>query len=313
MSKSKNKENVVAINIAQPGAFQENAVVKAFKIKYSLRFTKGKFDLVALVESVPHQGLRVQKILAGVHLVQNHPRIIKELAGYCWIAVPVGEENREIPNISHLWTFPDIYIAACEPRTGRTSLARQMEQIQEKDLLIFYTLKEWWEKNKSLGFDEAFSEYQRYLDYYYSRIKDLTEIGEKIVVRAADVAAMKEFMTEHGLSEGDPQSWQRAGQQIKELTGTLSEEFPPIGPAGVIEGDLSAYISFHTHDTSSDYITYISVLIESGENVINQYLVWNTGINDLFEDMEFIRNILLKYGVSKKQFNYELMPMFGAK
>lgn len=313
MIKSKSKENVVAINIAQSGTYQENAVIKAFKIKYSLKLSKGKFDLVALVELDPQQGLRVQKILVGVPLVQTHPRIIKELAGYHWTAVPVGEENKEIPNIAHLWTFPDIYIAACEPSTGKTSLARQMKQIQEKDLLIFYTLKEWWKKSKHLGFDEALFEYKKYLGEFYSSIKELTETGEKIVVRVADVSTMKQFMAENSLPEHDPQSWQKAGEQLKELNGTLCEEFPPLGPAGVIEGDLSAYISFHSYDTSSDYITYISVLIESGENVINQYLVWNTGVNDLFDDIEFIKKKLSNYGVSKKQFNYELLPMFGAK
>jgi len=56
----------------------------------------------------------------------------------------------------------------------------------------------------------------------------------------------------------------------------------------------------------------LSVLVESGDSVINQYLIWNTGMNDMIEDMDSIKKKLQEYGLTKRNFNYELMPMFGA-
>ena len=312
MNRAKNQEEMLAINILPPSASRENAIVQAFKIKYSPLFSEREIEFVVMVESIPQQGLRVQKILVGNRLALGNPKIIRELTSYRWAAVPMGEETREIPNVTHLWEFPDLYIAACEPKTAPTPLARQMEQIQAKELLLFYTLKEWWKKNKHLGFEGALAEYRNYLQDYYARLKELREVGRKTVVRVADVEAMKNLMAAGALPENEPQSWQIAGKEMKELIGALWEEFPPFGPVGVIEQDLSAYISFHSYNTDSGSITYISVLVESGDNVINQYLVWNTGMNDMIDDMDSIRKKLQEYGITKRMFNYELIPMFGA-
>jgi hypothetical protein len=312
LSETKNQEDMLAINIVPPSASRENAILQAFKIKYCPRFSDKEIEFVAMVESVPHQDSRVQKILVANRLVQANPKIIRELTGFRWAAVPVGEETREIPNVTHLWKFSELYIAACEPKTTPTPLSRQMVQIQEKELLLFYTLKEWWKKNKHLGFEGALAKYRKYLHDYYARLTALREEGKKIVVRVADVGAMKNYMAARDLPENEPQSWQRAGMEMKELSGALWEEFPPLGPVGVIEQDFSAYISFHSYNVVSGNITYISVLVESGDSVINQYLIWNTGMNDMIEDMDSIKKKLQEYGLSKRNFNYELMPMFGA-
>ncbi|MCL6639385.1 MAG: hypothetical protein K6T80_06885 [Firmicutes bacterium] len=311
MGIARNQDDMIAVNIIPPAACRENATVQAYKIKYKPRFSENEIELVAMLEFTPGQLPRVQKLLVGNRPVQANPKIIRELTAYRWTAVPVGEEAREIPNVARLWTFPGLYIAACEPRTTPAPLSRQLEQIQEKELLLFYTLKEWWKKNKHLGFEGALKEYRTYLHGYYTKVRELKEEGRRIVVRVADVEAMKAFIASRGLPGDDPRSWRSAGLAMKEISGALWEEFPPLGPAGVIEEEFSAYISFHSYDVTSGNITYISVLIESGDSVINQYLVWNTGLNDLIDDMDAVRKKLREYGVTRRQFHYELMPMFG--
>ena len=109
--------------------------------------------------------------------------------------VPTGEDAREIPDINHLWELPGIYIATCKPKTGPSPLAKQLENIKARDILIFYTLKEWWKKNKHLGFSQALKEYRSYLANYYGKIKELKESDKIIDVRVGLVDKMKKIIS----------------------------------------------------------------------------------------------------------------------
>lgn len=305
------REDLVAINLF-PAAAREEENFSFYKIKYRPDFSEKEYDLVAVVEHVPPSTYRVQKLLVNSKVLQKSPDLIKELTGQRWVAVPEGGESREIPDIEHLWELPGIYIAACKPKTGPSPLAKQLETIKTSDILVFYTLKEWWKKNKQLGFSQALKEYRAYLAKYYGTIKELKDSGKKIDVRAGLVDEMKKIMAENNLPESDPLSWHEAARRMEKPAGTLYEEFPPFGPVGVIDNEFSAFITFHSYDVKTGNLTYISVLIENNDNVINQFLIWNTGVNDLLDDMDFIKGKLKEYGVTKRQYNYDLIPMLGA-
>lgn len=304
-------DDLVAINLYPAPAALEEEAFRFYKIKYHLDFSGKEYDLVAVVEHIPPAAYRVQKLLVKSKVLQKSPGLIKEITRQRWVAVPRGEEAREIPDITHLWELSDIYIAACKPKTAPTSLARQLEDIRTNNFLIFYTLKEWWKKNKHLGFSQALKEYRVYLSKYYGRIKDLKEAGKKIEVRVGQVDEMRRIMAANNLPESDPASWLEAARAMQKPPAVLYEEFPPFGPVGVIDDNFSAFITFHSYEVKSGNITYISVLIENNDNVINQFLIWNTGVNDLLDDMNFVKEKLEQYGVTKRQYSYDLIPMLG--
>jgi len=304
-------EDMVAINIFQATAAREEESYRFYKIKYRQDFSEKEFDLVVGVQYCPPSTYRVQKLLIKSKVLQKSPYLIKELTGQRWVAVPAGEEAREIPDINHLWELPGIYIATCKPKTGSSPLAKQLESIKAREILVFYTLKEWWKKNKHLGFSQALKEYRSYLANYYGKIKELKDSGKKIDVRVGLADEMKKIMAENNLPESNPSSWHKVTRRMEKPVGVLYEEFPPFGPVGVIDDVFSAFITFHSYDIKTGNLTYISVLIENNENVINQFLIWNTGINDLLDDMDFIKDKLKEYGVTKRQYNYELIPMLG--
>ncbi|MCL6634225.1 MAG: hypothetical protein K6T29_00420 [Peptococcaceae bacterium] len=304
-------EGMVAINLLPASGARAGKDFLAYKIKYRPDFSEKEHDLVVLVEHIPPAAYRVQKLLVETKVLQKNPGLVKELTGWRWVAVPVGNEAAEMPDIEHLWQLPGIYIAACKPRAGASPLLEQLETIKSKEILVFYTLKEWWKKNKHLGFSRALQEYKAYLADYYGRIKELKETGKKIDVRVGLVDEMKKIMARHNLPESDPRSWQEAARRMEKPSGVLYEEFPPLGPVGVIDDEFSAYITFHSYDVSSGNLTYISVLIENNDNVVNQFLIWNTGVNDLLEDMDFIRQKLREYGVARRQYDYDLIPMLS--
>lgn len=304
-------DDLVAINIFPATASREEEGIRFYRIKYRPDFSEIEYDLVAMVEHVPPSTCRVLKLLVKSKILQKNPGLVKELTGRRWIAVPEGNEAVEMPGIDHLWQLPGIYIAACKPKTAAAPLAKQLENIKSKEVLVFYTLKEWWKKNKQLGFYRALQEYKAYLAEYYGRIKELKDSGKKIDVRVGLVDEMKKIMAQKDLPESDPRSWQEAARWMEKPSGVLYEEFPPFGPVGAIGDEFSAYITFHSYDIKSGNLTYISVLIENNDNVVNQFLIWNTGINDLLDDMDFIRAKLNEYGVTKRQYDYDLIPMLS--
>lgn len=304
-------EDLVAINLYPATAARKEENFRFYKIKYRQDFSEKEYDLVVVVEHSPPSTYRVQKLLVKAKVLQKTPGLVKELTGQRWVAVPLGEEAREIPDIVHLWELTDIYLAACKPKTSSSPLAKQLENIKINDILVFYTLKEWWKKNKQLGFSQALKEYRTYLEKYYGRIKELKDSGKKIDVRVGLVDEMKRIMAENDLPENEPPSWLEAARRLEKPGGVLYEEFPPFGPVGVIDEDFSAYITFHSYNVKTGNLTYISVLIENNDNVINQFLIWNTGINDLLDDMDFIKEKLKAYGVTKREYSYDLIPMLG--
>lgn len=302
-------DDMVAINIFQATSDREEESTQFYKIKYRQDFSEKEFDLVVGVRYCPPSTYRVQKLLIKSKVLQKFPCLIKELTGQRWVAVPAGEEAREIPDINHLWELPGIYIATCKQKSGSYPLAKQLENIKDREILVFYTLKEWWKKNKHLGFSQALKEYKFYLANYYDKIKELKNSGKKIDVRVGFVDKMKKIIAENNLPESNPSSWHQVIHKMEKPVGVLYEEFPPFGPVGVIDDVFSAFITFHSYDIKTGNLTYISVLIENNENVINQFLIWNTGINDLLDDMDFIKDTLKKYGVTKRQYDYHLIPM----
>lgn len=304
-------EDLVAINLYPAPAAREEETLRFYKIKYNQAFSEKEYDLVVVVEHSPPSTYRVQKLLVKSKVLQKSPGLIKEITGQRWVAVPPGEEAREIPDITHLWELPGLYIAACKPKTASTSLSRQLEDIRANNILVFYTLREWWKKNKQLGFSQALKEYRAYLSRYYGRIKALKEAGKKIEVRIGLVDEMNRIMAANNLPESDPASWLEAARAMEKPAGVLYEEFPPFGPVGIIDDNFSAFITFHSYEVKSGNLTYISVLIENNDNVINQFLIWNTGVNDLLNDMNFVKEKLEQYGVTERQYSYDLLPMPG--
>lgn len=306
-------EDLVSINITPASAVRDEDEVSLFKINYRPAFSDYEYELVAVVAHTPPSSYRLQKLLVKSAVLQKFPRLIKEVTGQRWIVVPVGGENREIPDIEHLWQLPGLYIAACSPKTAPSALGKQLETIKTSEILVFYTLKEWWKKNKHLGLSQALKDYRAYLTSYYGRIKELKEKGKKIDVRVGLVDTMKKIMAEKSLPEEDPRSWLEAARHLEKPEGTIYEEFPPLGPVGIIDDVFSAFITFHSYDVKTGNLTYTSVLIENNDNVVNQFLIWNSGVNDFLEDMDFINNKLVEYGVAKKNYVYDLMPMLSVE
>jgi len=304
-------ENLVAINIFPAATRREEENFRFYGIKYRPDFSDKEHDLVAVVGQIPPAAYRVHKLLVHSNVLYKTPGLIRELTGRRWAAVPVGGEAAELPKIERLWHLPDIYIAACRPKTGPIPLEKQLKYLASDDILVFYTLKEWWKKNNRLGFHQALKEYRNYLAGYYGRIRALRETDKNIDVRVGLVDEMKRYMAENNLSPDEPLSWQEAARRMEKPQRPLCEEFPPFGPVGAIGEEFSAYITFHSYDVSTGNLTYISALIENNGNVINQFLLWNTGVNDLLEDIDMIGSILREYGVTRRQYDYNLIPMLG--